>query len=77
MASRKQQIFEQIKNWVSDNHDKNKTTVLVAYSLGKAQRLIKNLEGYGQIYVHSSIANLNEAFIKAGVALPETITDYS
>lgn len=67
-----QQIFNEIKDWISDNHDKNKTTVLVAYSLGKAQRLIKSLEGYARIYVHNSIANLNEAFLKAGVALPDT-----
>lgn len=66
-------IFKQIQNWVSDNHDKGKTSVLVAYSLGKAQRLIKNLADYCQIYVHNSIANLNEGFIKAGVDLPETI----
>jgi putative mRNA 3-end processing factor len=66
-------IFSQIKEWISGNHDKNKTSVLVAYSLGKAQRLIKGLEGYGDTYVHNSIANLNEGFIKAGVNLPDTI----
>jgi putative mRNA 3-end processing factor len=66
-------IFSQIKDWVSNNHDSNKTSVLVAYSLGKAQRLIKGLDGYSKIYVHNSIANLNEGFIKAGVDLPETI----
>ncbi|MGY4385597.1 putative mRNA 3-end processing factor [Pedobacter sp. UYP24] len=66
-------IFDQIKSWVADNHDNNKTSVLVAYSLGKAQRLIKGLDGFGKIYVHNSIANLNERFIKAGVDLPETI----
>ncbi|WP_316811519.1 ligase-associated DNA damage response exonuclease [Pedobacter heparinus] len=66
-------IFSQIRDWISDNHDKNKTSVLVAYSLGKAQRLIKGLAGYNAIYVHNSIANLNERFIKAGVDLPESI----
>jgi putative mRNA 3-end processing factor len=66
-------IFSQIKDWISGNHDHNKTSVLVAYSLGKAQRLIKGLSGYTDIYVHNSIANLNEGFIKAGVDLPETI----
>jgi putative mRNA 3-end processing factor len=65
-------IFSQIRDWVSDNHDRGKTSVLVAYSLGKAQRLIKGLSGYTDIYVHNSIANLNEGFINAGVDLPET-----
>lgn len=66
-------IFGQIRDWVSDNHDGNKTSVLVAYSLGKAQRLIKGLAGYSDIYVHNSIANLNEGFINVGVDLPSTI----
>jgi putative mRNA 3-end processing factor len=68
-----EKIFGDIQNWVADNQDKGKTSVLVAYSLGKAQRLIKNLAPFGDIYVHNSIANLNEGFTRAGVDLPETI----
>lgn len=68
-----QLIVDQIKSWVNDNIAKNKTSILVAYSLGKAQRLIKNLAGDLPIYVHNSIANLNEAFENAGVNLPKTI----
>ncbi len=65
-------VFDQIKDWVADNRDNHKTSVLIAYSLGKAQRLIKGLDGYSPIYVHQSVANLNEAFVKAGVDLPAT-----
>lgn len=65
-------IFNDIKQWISDNHDKHKTSVLVAYSLGKAQRLINGLRGYSDIYVHNSIANLNDGFINAGIDLPAT-----
>lgn len=65
-------IFDQIKEWVSRNHDRSKTSVLVAYSLGKAQRLINGLAGYNELYVHNSIANLNDRFIAAGVDLPRT-----
>ena len=68
-----QQIFDQIGAWVTDNQERGKTSVLVAYSLGKAQRLIKNLAGHSPIYVHNSIENLNEGFRKAGVELPDTI----
>ncbi|SER78469.1 ligase-associated DNA damage response exonuclease [Pedobacter rhizosphaerae] len=66
-------VFNGIKNWVNDNIKQQKTSVLIAYSLGKAQRLIKNLAGSAPIYVHNSIANLNEVIINAGVNLPETI----
>lgn len=68
-----QQIFESIKNWVADNLQKNKTSILIAYSLGKAQRLIKHLAGNYPIFVHQTIANLNNAFTNAGVTLPSTI----
>ncbi|QNK63575.1 ligase-associated DNA damage response exonuclease [Pedobacter sp. PAMC26386] len=67
------EIFGKIRKWVTDNHLQSKTSVLIAYSLGKAQRLIKNLAGDTPIYVHQSIANLNDGFIKAGVELPPTI----
>ncbi|KIO79013.1 mRNA 3'-end processing factor [Pedobacter lusitanus] len=68
-----QEVFGKIRNWIADNHDQLKTSVLIAYSLGKAQRLIKNLAGDTNIYVHQSIANLNDGFISAGVDLPQTI----
>ncbi|NQX38885.1 putative mRNA 3-end processing factor [Pedobacter steynii] len=69
-----QVIFDQIGTWVNNNQEQGKTSVLIAYSLGKAQRLIRGLsETDRPIYVHPSIANLNDAFIQAGVALPETI----
>ena len=68
-----EEVFGNIRNWISDNRDQLKTSVLIAYSLGKAQRLIKNLAGDTNIYVHQSIANLNEGFIRAGVNLPPTI----
>lgn len=69
-----QVIFDQIGTWVDNNQEQGKTSVLIAYSLGKAQRLINGLsETDRPIYVHQSIANLNDAFIEAGVALPETI----
>lgn len=63
-------VFSNIQNWVQNNIAHKKTSILIAYSLGKAQRLIKNLHGVAPIYVHNSIANLNEVIFKAGVALP-------
>jgi len=66
-------VFDDIKNWVNNNINQMKTSVLIAYSLGKAQRLIKNLATDLPIYVHNSIANLNEVIINSGINLPETI----
>ena len=67
-------IFEKIKSWLAENRGKNKTGVLIAYSLGKAQRLMAGLAGDTPLYVHQSIAGLNEAITNAGVSLPATIT---
>lgn len=69
-------LFEDIKHWATQNKENHKTTVLIAYSLGKAQRLLHNLAGHLPIYVHNSIGRLNAAIEQAGVTLPpyKTIT---
>lgn len=67
-------IFDKIKSWLTDNIAQQKTSILVAYSLGKAQRLIKNLPADVPIYVHDSIAKLNKVMMDSGVQLPETVS---
>ena len=64
------EIFEEVKNWIALNQQHGKTSVFIAYSLGKAQRLMKGLEGMAKLYVHSSIMRLNEAIASAGIRLP-------
>jgi len=50
----------------------NRTSVFIGYSLGKAQRIMKLLEGMDDIYVHNSINKLNEAIQSSGIILPKT-----
>lgn len=64
-------INEQLQVWVLQNQSRGKTSVLVGYSLGKAQRIMKALEGIGTLHVHYSIGKLNEAYENAGVHLPD------
>lgn len=71
---KQQDVFKDIQAWVSDNLNKKKTSILIAYSLGKAQRLLKNLAPQFPIYVHQSIANLNQALTQAGIQLPDSTT---
>jgi putative mRNA 3-end processing factor len=66
-------ILNDINSWITNNHHLNKTSILIAYSLGKAQRLINNLQEDIPIYVHQTIANLNDAFVHAGVDIRDTI----
>lgn len=67
-----QQMFDNIKNWIHRNQANQRTSIFIAYSLGKAQRLMNGLEGVAKIFVHSSIARLNKAMEEAGISLPQT-----
>ena len=57
-----QEVFSDIENWWSFNQQNSFTSVIYAYSLGKAQRLLHNLQPtYGPILVHPAIAAVNES----------------
>lgn len=60
----------QLKNWVLQNSSYGKTSVFIGYSLGKSQRIMKALEGMGELNVHRAIAKLNEAYEGVGIKLP-------
>src|SRR5688500_15256374 len=48
-----QVIFEDIRTWIRNNQVNGKTSVLIAYSLGKAQRVLQAVEAVtGNIFVH-------------------------
>jgi putative mRNA 3-end processing factor len=67
-----QEIFYDIQNWILGNREEGKNSLLIAYSLGKAQRILKAIEQISpEIYVHGAIWNVQEALVKAGVHLPE------
>jgi putative mRNA 3-end processing factor len=67
-----QQILDNMKNWIGGNQRNQRTSIFIAYSLGKAQRLMKGLEGVAPLLVHSSIDRLNKAIESTGLQLPET-----
>lgn len=64
------EIFTNLQNWISLNRSKNKTSIFIAYSLGKAQRLMKATEGIAPVFVHNSVHRLNEAIESIGLHLP-------
>ena len=67
-----QEIFQNINDWVCSNRVAGKTSVLIAYSLGKAQRLLQCLPSTGlPIYVHGVVWNVHQALINSGIALPD------
>jgi putative mRNA 3-end processing factor len=67
-----QEIYSGIQEWVKKNQVVGKSSVLIAYSLGKAQRLLQPLaEVTEKIFVHGAVYNLHMALVNAGWKLPE------
>ena len=65
------EIFGDIKQWVTANHVAGKTSVLIAYSLGKAQRILQPLAETGlPIFLHGAVCNVHEALLASGIHLP-------
>ena len=66
-----EEIYNNVRKWILENKQQNKTSVLIAYSLGKAQRLLKALEPLNEtVYLHGAIWNMHQAVLSAGFTLP-------
>lgn len=67
------QIGEQIDNWWRQNASLGLTSIIGAYSLGKAQRLMHCVNpDIGPILTHSAVEGTNRVLREAGVTLPKT-----
>jgi len=65
------EIYKEIQDWVLNNKNNGKVSVLMAYSLGKAQRLLNCLTGTGlPIFLHGAVYNVHMALVNAGWKLP-------
>lgn len=64
-------IYADIQQWVLDNIAQGKNSVLIAYSLGKAQRVIDAVSQVtNNVFVHGAVWNVQEAFLQNGEQLP-------
>ena len=65
-------IYQNIKDWIFKNCEEDNTSVLIAYSLGKAQRLLQPIAETGKkIFLHGAVWNAHQALVNAGWQLPE------
>lgn len=67
-----------INQWWKINREKRKNSVIIGYALGKAQRIIKQLDPLiGNIYTHGAVANLNDVLSVFDMQLPKStrVTD--
>jgi putative mRNA 3-end processing factor len=64
-------VFQDINKWWLENQAVGKVSVLCGYSLGKAQRIVKNTDlNIGKVFSHGAIFNVNETLREAGFDLP-------
>ena len=65
--------YAAIDAWRRENAAQGRASVLYAYALGKAQRVIAHLDpSIGPIVCHGAIEAINALYRRAGVALPPT-----
>lgn len=65
-------VFSEIDEWWRRNQDEGLTSIVYAYALGKAQRVLSGLNtARGPIGVHGAVAAVNHGYRMAGVRLPE------
>ena len=66
-------IFGQINDWWRRNQERGKVSVIFAYSLGKAQRVMNGIDRQiGKIFTHGAVERLTQAYRESGVDLPDT-----
>ena len=66
-------VFAEIRNWWAGNRHADKASVLFAYSLGKAQRVLAGLDpADGPIYTHGAVEKFCKLYREAGIALAPT-----
>ena len=67
------EVFADVNAWWSDNAAAGRASLLLAYSFGKAQRLLAGVDpGIGPIVVHGAVDAVNAAYRAQGVSLPPT-----
>lgn len=69
---KQEDIFNNVQRWVTQNKAAGKSSILFAYSLGKAQRLLQALTPVTErILVHGAVYNVHMGLVNAGLKLPE------
>jgi putative mRNA 3-end processing factor len=67
-------VMAEIHEWWRDNAREGVTSVIFAYALGKAQRLLAHLSppdpSAGPLMAHGAVLTMNEAYTRAGARLP-------
>lgn len=67
-------VFDDINAWWRSNAEQDRTTVLLTYALGKAQRVLAGLDpSVGPIGIHGALRGPTAVYRDAGITLPDTV----
>ncbi|MGD2271954.1 MAG: ligase-associated DNA damage response exonuclease [Desulfobacterales bacterium] len=67
------EIFDDINAWWRTNSQQQRSSILFAYALGKAQRVLAGLDNaIGPILTHGAVENFTQCFRESGISLPPT-----
>lgn len=68
-------VAAEIAAWWAGNRAAGRASLVCAYSLGKAQRLLAELAPWieGPVYTHGAVESMTAAYREAGVELPPTV----
>jgi putative mRNA 3-end processing factor len=67
------EVIQEINSWWRSNREQKRTSILFAYALGKAQRVLAGLNpSIGPILTHGAVEKINQAYRDVGITLPET-----
>jgi len=68
-----EEVFAEMNRWWKENREQGLTSVILGYSLGKAQRILCSVDtSIGDILLHGAIHNCNLALKAAGLQFPKT-----
>ena len=68
------QLFAGVNAWWRANKAAGKCSIVYAYSLGKAQRVMAGVDAtIGPIYTHGAVEKVTRAYRESGVVLPPTM----
>jgi putative mRNA 3-end processing factor len=67
------EITDEVNAWWSQNKYDKRVSVIFAYALGKAQRVLAGLDAsIGPIYCHGAVQRVNDDYRATGIRLPAT-----
>lgn len=66
-------VMASIDTWWRENQAQGRTSILFAYALGKAQRILAGIDpAIGPILTHGAVEKINAIYRREGVPLPQT-----